>query len=83
DFAKLKVPVLFVHHAEDACTVTPYAAAKRLSASFPLITVRGGTPPKSPPCEAFSAHGYFGKEAETVSAIKNWMLGRAYPSTVE
>jgi predicted alpha/beta-hydrolase family hydrolase len=83
DFAKLNVPVLFVHHAQDDCIVTPYTAAKRLSENFPLITVHGGTPAQSPSCEALSAHGYFGKEAETVSAIKNWMLGRAYPSTVE
>jgi len=83
DFATLKVPVLFVHHAQDDCFVTPYTAAKRLSANFPLITVHGGTPAQSPSCEALSAHGYFGKETETVSGIKNWMLGRAYPSAVE
>jgi hypothetical protein len=33
----------------------------------------GGLPPKSRPCEARSAHGYFGVEAETIQRIADWM----------
>ena len=74
DFATIKVPVLLVHHAGDQCNATPYSGAARLSDKYPLITVAGGSPPQSGPCEPLSAHGFFGKESETVEQIVNWML---------
>jgi predicted esterase len=78
DFATIKMPVLFVHHASDQCEVTPYSDAARLSDNYPLITVFGGAAPRSGPCDAFSAHGYVGKEAETVEQIVNWMLKKPF-----
>ncbi len=78
DFATIKTPVLFVHHVSDQCEVTPYGDAARLSDMYPLITVFGGAPPQSGPCDAFSAHGYFGKESETVEQIVNWMLKKPF-----
>ena len=83
DFGRIGVPLLFVHHVDDACRVTPYQTAKSLSDRFPLITVRGGNEPISGPCEPFAAHGYFGREEATVDAIVNWMLGRPYPRQIE
>ena len=83
DFAAIKTPLLFVHHRYDACRSCPYNAAENLGRTYPLITVTGGKPAESDPCEPFAAHGYFGKEAETVAAIKSWMLGRTFPKTVE
>ena len=83
DFATIPVPLLFVHHTEDACNVTPYSSAKGLAGRFPLISVSGGIPPQSDPCEAMSAHGYIGKEAETVKAISQWVLKQAYPKEVK
>lgn len=74
-FASLKVPVLLVHHRDDACRSTPYVEAHHLSKRFPLVSVKGGLPPQSDPCQAMSAHGFLGKEAETVDAIAGWMLG--------
>lgn len=74
DFTSIRVPLLFVHHAEDECRYTPYRSAKNLSSRFPLITINGGDPARSQPCEALSAHGFLGKEAETVGAIVAWML---------
>lgn len=82
DFSSIKAPVLFVHHVYDRCPACPYRDAESLSRTFPLISVSGGKPAQSDPCEAFAAHGYFGVEEETVKAIKNWMLGRPYPKTV-
>jgi serine aminopeptidase S33 family len=82
DFGAIKAPLLFVHHAYDACRSCPYREAESLSRSFPLVSVSGGKPAESDPCEPFSAHGYFGKEAETVKAIKDWMLGRPFPRTI-
>ena len=74
DFATVKAPLLFVHHVSDQCGSTPYAEAARLVDKFPLITVFGGSPPQSGPCDAFSQHGFLGKESDTVEQIVNWML---------
>jgi hypothetical protein len=72
------VPVLLVHHHDDGCRSSPYSGAERLAKAFPLVTVRGGDPPESEPCEPRSAHGFFGREAETMRAIRSFMLGRDY-----
>jgi hypothetical protein len=83
DFATIKVPVLFVHHVSDQCEFTPYSDAARLSDRYPLITVFGGKPPQSGPCDAFSQHGFIGKEAETVEQIVNWMTKKPFLETVK
>jgi len=78
DFSTIKAPVLFVHHRDDGCSVSPYSGVQRLSRTFALVSVTGGDPPQSGPCEPQSPHGYLGREAETMRAIRNWMLGREY-----
>ena len=79
---QIKMPVLFVHHQDDGCGATPYREAARLGARYPLITVHGGKPPESAPCEPFSNHGFFGKEPETVDAIAAWMLGKPFAKEI-
>jgi len=74
DFATINIPLLFVQHLNDQCEMTLYSEAARYSGKYPLLTVFGGAPPKSGPCDAFSAHGYFGRELETVEQVVNWML---------
>ena len=76
----LRVPVLIVHHAEDSCESTPYPEALKLMRQYqyPLITVFGGKPPESGPCEPLAAHGFYGMEAKTLDAIAGWMLGKPY-----
>ena len=83
DFATIKIPLLFAYHVSDQCGVTPYGDAQRLSDKYPLISVIGGLPPKSDPCEAFSQHGYYGKESETVAEIVNWMLKKPFREVIE
>ena len=83
DFKTIRAPVLFVHHADDGCRYTPYRDAKNLSAQFALITVNGGDPARSDPCEPFSAHGFLGKEPETVEAMVNWMLKKPYRTNID
>ena len=78
DFTTIKVPALFVHHVSDQCGSTPYSDAARLADKYPLISVSGGRTPESGPCDPFSAHGYFGKESETVEQIVNWMLKKPF-----
>ncbi len=83
NFGALKAPVLFAHHRADGCEATPYFLAARLAGSHPLISVKGGTPPESGPCDPFAPHGYFGKEAETVDAITAWMLKKPFAKEIE
>jgi hypothetical protein len=82
DFETVKVPLLFVHHVSDQCRVTPYSDAARLADKYPLISVFGGRAPESGPCDPFSAHGYFGKESETVEEMVNWMLKKPFREEV-
>ncbi len=82
DFSTIAVPLLFVHHVEDGCTSTPYSAVKRLADRYPVISVSGGPPPQSKPCETMSAHGFLGREADTVDAIAKWMLKQPYPREI-
>lgn len=82
DFASIPIPILFVHHRADACPSTPYYDAGRLGAKFPLVSVSGGKPPETGPCDPLAPHGFFGREAETVRAIAAWMLGKPYPKEI-
>ena len=83
DFSRIKIPLLFVHHVSDQCGVTPYADAARLIDKYPLVSVSGGRPPESGPCDPFSQHGFFGKESETVEQIVNWMLKKPFQEEVK
>jgi hypothetical protein len=78
DWSRVKVPLLLVHHVDDACTWTPYRDAARLAERFPLVSVEGGKPAESGPCDPFAQHGFYGKEPETVDAIAAWMLGKPF-----
>jgi len=82
DWDSLKLPVLVVHHRADACRATPYRDAARLEARFPLVSVQGGKPPESGPCDPLAPHGFYGKEAETVAAIAAWMLGKPFAKDI-
>jgi hypothetical protein len=67
---------------DDGCGTTPYSGARRLADRFPVIAVSGGLPPQSKPCEPMSAHGFLGREADTVEAIAKWMLKQPYPKEI-
>ena len=75
-------PVLMAHHADDGCFVTTYAGARATydalanSPRKDFITVTGGAVPiDDNPCRARTAHGFLGKERETVVALVEWMGG--------
>jgi hypothetical protein len=71
------VPVLLVHHRHDGCKASAYRDAQGLARDLgaPLITVDGGSPPVTGPCEPGSPHGFWGREAETVGEILRWIRG--------
>ena len=72
-----------MHHREDGCESTPYSSAASLAGRYTLVSVSGGKPPESGPCDPLAAHGYFGKEAETVDAIAGWMLEKPFAKEIE
>lgn len=82
DFKSIRSALLFVHHHDDGCRATPYYAAERAARGFTLISVGGGLPATSGPCEPFAAHGFYGKESAVVDAIAGWMLKRPFPSEI-
>lgn len=83
DFASIASPLLLVHQVDDECATTPYSDARALFERYPLISVSGGLPPQSAPCQAMSSHGFLGREAETVGEIVNWMLGRPFRRKID
>ncbi len=76
---RIAIPVLLVHHKDDACRATPYDGVPEMLERFKgaprraLITAEGGRN-RGDPCEAFAYHDFHGLEAEVVSAIARWML---------
>jgi pimeloyl-ACP methyl ester carboxylesterase len=76
---RIRVPVLMVHHRDDACRASRYAdtswAMRRLSAAprKELLTFSGGDAPQSDACEPLAPHGYFGIEDRVVDAIAAWI----------
>jgi len=82
DFSSIPVPLLFVHHVDDGCDYTPFSAAMPLADRYPVVSVSGGPPPQSKPCEAMSPHGFLGREADAIEAIAKWMLKQPYPREI-
>jgi Lysophospholipase len=76
----IRVPALVVRHKDDACAFSaPSAGPKLLEAltNAPrkaLLSFEGGLPAQSEACEAKSAHGYLGIEAEVVAGIAAFIL---------
>jgi predicted alpha/beta-hydrolase family hydrolase len=80
----VRVPTLIVHHKNDACRSTPYADTPALLRDFKvsrkeLLAFDGGDPPQSGPCDARAAHGYFGIDAQVVTAIVAWIKATPRP----
>jgi hypothetical protein len=65
---------LVVHHRDDACRATPFAAARASHDRFgnDFIAMDGGIS-VGDPCEPLAYHGYNGIESATIDAIKKWI----------
>ena len=78
---KLTIPVLVVHHEQDACRVTLFRDVPRLMeklSSAPrkeLVTFRGGENHGNP-CEAMAYHGFNGLEKDVVAKIAAWVTAK-------
>lgn len=81
NLAALRIPVLVVHHQNDACPVCAVSGTSALmekltnSPREALMIVSGGAA-EGDPCEAFGHHGFNGVEGEVVDAIARWITAR-------
>lgn len=72
DYKKSTIPQIFVHHRDDPCHLTTYSGAKSITDKFglALVTVTGSSNTSGPACNAFTEHGFRGKEKEVMTAIQ-------------
>ena len=71
NYKKATAPQFFIHHAADPCYLTTYSGAKSITDKYklPLVTVTGGSDFQGNPCNAFTEHGFRGKEKDVMNAI--------------
>ena len=76
---KITIPVLVVHHTQDACnlcvpsqaiTIEPKLIA---SPAHATLMLSGGQNPSGDPCAALHYHGFIGMEAQAVQQIADWV----------
>mgnify|MGYP004001002417 CR=1 FL=1 len=77
---RITVPVLAIHHIQDACKTTRPSVVKdikRKAYNSSRVEVKlftgGDTPISSNPCQARTYHGYLGIEAEVVDYASNFI----------
>jgi hypothetical protein len=75
----LNIPVLVVHHRDDACKVCNPGLLPQLMDKLKatprkdLFLMEGGIS-VGDPCEAQAYHGYNGIESQVVSKVAQWIL---------
>jgi pimeloyl-ACP methyl ester carboxylesterase len=82
DWTATRLPQLFVHHKDDPCDVTRYASVVARKGDIPLVTVEGVDNPRGGACQAFTAHGFVGRERAVMGAIHGWILDGKAPAVV-
>ncbi|AVR97035.1 alpha/beta hydrolase [Pseudoduganella armeniaca] len=82
DWSEARVPQLFVHHKEDPCALTRYAGIAARRGELPLISVTGAAGVRGQACEAFTQHGFVGRERVVMRAIADWVKDRRVTSPV-
>lgn len=76
---KIRIPVLVVHHEQDACPLCAFAEIPALMSKLAgapksqLLSFSGGEN-RGDPCEAFAYHGFNGLEREVVGQTASWIL---------
>jgi len=78
----ITTPVLFVHHEDDDCYVTPAHELKRVikklkkAARVERLDFRGGSNDDTNACSARTFHGFLGIENRVIGAIAGWIRAR-------
>ena len=76
DIEQLRLPVLVVHHEQDACRLCQFSdlslLTAKLKAPFKVLSYQGGNS-RGDACEAMAYHGYNGIEVQVVQDIAAWI----------
>ncbi len=81
NLAKLRIPVLVVHHELDGCASCRFSDLPLLMDKLgnatrkQLLAFKGGVD-QGDPCEAFAYHGFNGLEPEVVTQTVAWILAK-------
>ncbi len=79
NIASLKMPILVVHHKNDACKNCVPQEARQMFASLKgathkkLLMIEGGSKAEGDPCRGTHWNGFVNYEKETVKAIADWI----------
>jgi hypothetical protein len=77
--ARARLPLLIVGHKKDACRWTASSTFERFKqwqGGKVEVAMLDGPPGSGDPCEARSAHGFFGIDDEVVSTVTQWIKGQ-------
>lgn len=71
DYSAIKIPQAFIHHVEDPCPLTQFSYFRTVAEKYkvPLVSVSGGSDFRGPPCQAFTQHGFRGKEVVVMKHV--------------
>ena len=79
--AKLRIPVLVIHHKQDGCAHCRFSDVPALLDKLgntprkQLLSFKGGEN-RGDPCEAFAYHGFNGLERDVVGQTAAWILAK-------
>lgn len=79
DLGAIRMPVLVLHHARDACSVcrpqdVPQIVERLTQARVrSLVMLDGGAEPRGDPCAALHWHGFVGLEEKAVGVVADWI----------
>ena len=79
DLDKILMPAILVSHKEDDCSKSPAEDIPYLQSTLKnaknveIQYFIDGKIPESTPCQALSAHGFYGIEEKVVTAISNFI----------
>jgi pimeloyl-ACP methyl ester carboxylesterase len=77
--AKIRIPVLILHHEQDACPATPFAAVPELvralsgSLSVQVRSFTGGDSGTGNPCGSTHHHGFVGQTDTVVASVGRYI----------
>lgn len=72
DFGPYRTPQYIFHHKEDPCRMTLHKDAVEIAEKWAvaLVTVSGGSGFRGQACQAFTQHGFTGREEQVANAIR-------------
>ncbi|MES2364658.1 MAG: alpha/beta hydrolase [Pseudomonadota bacterium] len=83
DLTKASMRQLLVHHQDDPCDLTPFSPLEKYQGMIPIMRVKGQSNPHGPDCQAFTAHGFVGREREVMNSIGDWLVNDHLTEVIE